>query len=95
VRKKVSASFFGKKEAKRLLLNWATGAETCTDKGKSFLVLFFKKELLNPFTWSSRRRGNPHVENYAGLLRRLRRLAMTSYGALAMISKSGRISFAF
>jgi hypothetical protein len=48
--KEGSASFFIKKEAKKFLflravgLTWARGTRRCV---KSFLVLFFKKELLS------------------------------------------------
>jgi hypothetical protein len=43
--REASTSFFEKKEAKKLLLNWASGRETSTVQfSKSFLLLFFKKE---------------------------------------------------
>jgi hypothetical protein len=48
-RSKGRTSFFEKKEAKKLLLFWAWGVGVDTahnPASKSFLVLFFKKELL-------------------------------------------------
>jgi hypothetical protein len=46
--KEASTSFFEKKEAKKLLLLWAMGVSQARAKtNKSFLVLFFKKELLS------------------------------------------------
>jgi hypothetical protein len=45
---KVSASFFEKKEAKKLLLTGGRGPTGATARrGKSFLLLFFKKEALS------------------------------------------------
>jgi hypothetical protein len=49
--KEERTSFLEKKEAKKLLLNRATGRETSTVQiSKSFLVLFFKKEPLTFLT---------------------------------------------
>jgi hypothetical protein len=45
--RQASASFF-EKEAKKLLLNWtALVSQPMAQVNKSFLVLFFKKELLS------------------------------------------------
>jgi len=41
--KKVSAAFFEKKAAKKLLLNWASGGRTGTDEGQKFFASFFQK----------------------------------------------------
>jgi hypothetical protein len=47
-KRKVSASFFEKKEAKKLLLQAGLGrAGFAAPRTKSFLLLFFKKEALN------------------------------------------------
>jgi hypothetical protein len=51
--------FFEKKRGKKLLLIWASGVGTPqAQMGKSFLVLFFKKEPLSPQGWRPRRLPN-------------------------------------
>jgi hypothetical protein len=44
---KEGRSSFLKKRSKKLLTSWREAAATRTPQSKSFLVLFFKKELLS------------------------------------------------
>jgi hypothetical protein len=49
------ASFFEKKEAKKLLLPGTVAlrrARPSAPRSKSFLLLFFKKEALSSFSWA-------------------------------------------
>jgi hypothetical protein len=44
--KEESKRFFFEKKKQKTFANWATGADNNTDRSKSFLVLFSKKEPL-------------------------------------------------